>query len=69
MDLTEKRNQGSTNELLQTMRQTLCLLLQVEIVEQFLEIELRQRMPSFNMTEFQKQLMWVSASFLFAVIK
>lgn len=36
-----------------------CLLLQVEIVEQFLETELNQRMPSFNMTEFQKQLMSV----------
>jgi len=37
--------------------------LQVETVEQFLEEQLHQRMPSFNMTEFQKQLTLVFKNF------
>jgi len=40
----------------------ICLCMQVDTVEQFLEVELHQRMPSFNMTEFQKQLMSVPYS-------
>jgi len=45
---------------------TVGCLLQVETVEQFLEAELHQRMPSFNMTEFQKQLMLVLNIVLFS---
>jgi len=65
--LLPRNDISATSENYQERCAEACLLLQVEIVEQFLETDLNQRMPSFNMTEFQKQLMSVFNTSLFSV--